>query len=77
MSNPRTVRQMLPAVGATVSVRFEACAFRCKVIDAKNAWGQVRLLVEPVSGIGQQWVELGRLVESPVRQPGELAVSRV
>jgi hypothetical protein len=32
------------------------------VIDAKNSWGKVRVLVQPLAGTGQQWIELGRLM---------------
>lgn len=62
VSNPHTVRQLQPAVGATVQVRFEELLITCTVRDAKSAYGRVRLLVEPHQGIGQQWVELSRLV---------------
>ena len=57
-----TVRQLTPAVGEQVLVRFEELALECTVVDAKNSWGKVRLLVRPVAGVGEQWVELGRLV---------------
>jgi len=60
-----TVRDLVPAVGAKVTVRFEKLAIVCTVLDAKNSYGQVRLLVEPVAGAGEQWIELGRLVAAP------------
>jgi hypothetical protein len=83
MSNTQhTVRQLAPAVGETVYVRFEEIAVRCHVIDAKNSWGKVRLEVKPAGGLGSQWIELGRLVADPFAGTGqgldavEIAVKR-
>jgi hypothetical protein len=30
-------------------------------VDVKAVWGKARLLVEPKSGNGRQWVEMGRV----------------
>ncbi len=57
-----TAREMIPAVGATVYVAFEQIAFACTVRDVKTAWGKPRLLVAPLQGTGEQWVELPRIV---------------
>lgn len=63
MNNTRnTVQQLIPAIGAVVSVRYEEITVRCTVVDAKNSWGKVRLLITPELGNGSQWIELGRLV---------------
>lgn len=67
-----TARQLAPAIGAEVLVRFESLTIACRVQDAKNSWGQVRLLVAPVAGRGEQWIELGRLVAAPQEAAGEL-----
>lgn len=56
-----TVRQLLPAIGTLVAVRFESLVIECRVIDAKNAYGTVRILVAPLAGSGTQWVELTRV----------------
>lgn len=58
-----TAREMVPAIGATVlvSVGVGDIAITCKVVDVKTAWNQVRLLVSPVAGKGEAWVELSRL----------------
>jgi hypothetical protein len=60
--NRHTVNQLSPAVGTRVGVRFESLVIPCQVLDAKAVWGEVRLLVTPVGGSGEQWVTLGRLV---------------
>lgn len=62
MPNPHTARQLAPAIGSTVTVRFESLQIRCLVLDAKNAYGNVRLQVMPVAGEGEQWVDLSRLI---------------
>jgi len=56
-----TAKQMLPALGAAVLVTFESVTVECEVIDVKNSYGKPRLLISPVSGSGEQWVELGRV----------------
>ena len=61
----KTVRELTPAIGARVSVRFESLTIACTVLDAKNTWNKVRILVQPVAGQGEQWIELGRLVAAP------------
>lgn len=42
--------------------RCEDLEVQCTVLDAKVLNGQVILHVEPLSGRGQQWITLGRLV---------------
>ena len=56
-----TCLTMLPAIGAKVTVRFESLTIDCTVKDVKNAWGKPRLLIEPETGRGQQWIELSRV----------------
>ena len=61
----QTVRDLTPAIGTTVGVRFESLIIDAVVVDAKNSWGKVRLLVRPAAGVGEQWIELNRLVATP------------
>jgi len=58
-----TAREMVPAIGAVVlvSVGVGDLVVSCRVKDVKTAWNQVRLLVSPVVGKGEAWVELSRL----------------
>ena len=58
-----TVKYMTPAIGKHVDV---ACgigniAFTAIVMDVKSSWGNIRLLVRPLSGQGESWIELSRL----------------
>lgn len=56
-----TAREMLPAIGQTVEVRFEELSVLCTVLDVKTAYGRPRLLIKPLTGTGSQWVELSRV----------------
>lgn len=53
-----TARQMLPAIGARVYLQANSLLVACVVVDAKNAYGQARVQVEPVAGKGRTWVNL-------------------
>jgi len=55
-----TTKMMTPAIGQVVNVRAESWTIPMTVVDAKSAWGQVRLLVRPLRGTGEAWVELSR-----------------
>lgn len=59
-----TAKDMLPAIGSRALVRFESILVECIISDAKFAYGNARVLVSPVSGQGQQWVEFSRLVSA-------------
>lgn len=59
-----TCLNMLPAIGAQVSVRFEKVLIDCLVADVKNSWGKPRLLIRPQLGSGEQWVELDRVART-------------
>ena len=60
-----TATQMLPAIGQTVRAQFEDLTIDTHVLDVKSSYGRVRLLVSPVSGTGQQWIEVSRLRAAP------------
>lgn len=57
-----TAKGMMPAIGQIVSMRMEKLIIEAEIIDVKSAYGTVRLLVKPVSGSGEQWVEIGRII---------------
>ncbi len=58
-----TAREMVPAIGAEVLIAVGVGEIEIAVIvrDVKTSWNQVRLLVQPVAGAGEAWVELSRL----------------
>ena len=57
-----TAAQMHPAIGQIVNVRTDNWIIPMKVIDAKSAWGNIRVEVEPLNGTGRAWIELSRIV---------------
>jgi hypothetical protein len=56
-----TVLQMSQLVGKQITVDLEGLAVSCKVKDVKTAYGKYRLLVVPVSGSGEKWIETSRV----------------
>jgi hypothetical protein len=59
-----TAKEMLPAIGSRALVRFESVQVECTITDAKFSYGNARVLVSPVSGQGNQWVDFSRLVSA-------------
>lgn len=64
------------AIGAVVPIAVGVgdLVVSVTVRDVKTSWNQVRLLVTPVAGSGETWVELSRLratVEKKVETPFE------
>lgn len=47
-------------VGDQKYVQFDDVMILCEVKEVKPSYGRMRLLVEPVKGRGQQWVEVAR-----------------
>ena len=66
-----TAQEMLPAIGATVMVACESLNVACRVQDVKTSWGRARLLVRPLTGTGEQWVEMSRVSRGEVRTATE------
>ncbi len=60
-----TAKEMLPAIGQQVAVRFEDITVNCTVRNVKSTYGRTRLLVAPTAGKGEQWIELPRVVSIP------------
>jgi hypothetical protein len=48
-------------IGKTGVLRCEYLSVDVEIIDAKRSYGRTLLLVRPVSGSGEQWVEEGRV----------------
>jgi hypothetical protein len=58
----KTATQMIPALNQTVTLRCGDLHVACTVIDVKSVYGRERVLVTPVAGAGERWVELTSLV---------------
>jgi hypothetical protein len=48
-------------IGKTGVLRCEYLSVDVMIADAKRSYGRTLLLVRPVSGSGEQWVEEGRV----------------
>ena len=60
--NRTTAVELIPAVGKQVLVDFESIQVLCLVTNAKSAWGDIRVEVQPLmGGTSKQWVSLGRV----------------
>lgn len=70
-----TAREMLPAIGQSVAVRFEEILVNCTVRNVKSSYGRTRLLVTPTAGMGEQWVELPRVAQ--LAKPGVTTGAKV
>ncbi len=52
----------LPPIGSVVRVRMEMLEVDCRVLETGASYGRTRIVVTPMSGAGEQRIELGRLV---------------
>lgn len=48
-------------IGKTGALRCEYLSVDVNVADAKRSYGRTLLLVRPISGTGEQWVEVSRI----------------
>jgi hypothetical protein len=48
-------------IGKTGVLRCEYLSVDIMIVDAKRSYGRTPLLVRPVSGTGEQWVEESRV----------------
>ena len=51
-------------IGRTGALRCEYLSVNVTIVDAKRSYGRTLLLVRPVSGTGEQWVDEGRITWS-------------
>ena len=56
-----TIGLVVHAVGKTGVLRCEYLSVDVMIVDAKRSYGRTLLLVRPVAGSGEQWVEEGRV----------------
>lgn len=48
-------------IGKTGALRCESLSVEVTIADAKRSYGRTLLLVRPVAGAGEQWVEESRV----------------
>lgn len=49
-------------IGAQGYVQFDKLTVSVRVLDAKSAYGQDRVLITPLDGKGEQWIAADRFV---------------
>lgn len=72
MSANTNVKEMVDLIGTTVRVKVEGFYVPMTISDVKIAYGNKRLLVSPVGGEGESWIDSSRvttLTEPPRTQP--------
>ncbi|MDP3768821.1 MAG: hypothetical protein Q8S13_12465 [Dehalococcoidia bacterium] len=62
----KTTAELTKLIGAEADFAAEGgLTFRVRVRDAKVAWGETRVAVEPVAGAGRTWVAAHRVRVCP------------
>ena len=56
-----TVASMSPIIGQAVQIKFEKISVECWIIDSRQVWNCLDILVEPVNGRGSFWVSKDRI----------------
>ena len=56
-----SVKEMSDLIGTTVQIKVETFTVPMVISDVKIAYGNKRLLVSPVGGNGQSWVDASRV----------------
>jgi len=54
---PDAADTLLQYAGKTGHITLGKFMVNVRVLNAKNEYGRLRLLVEPISGVGQNWVQ--------------------
>lgn len=62
MRETPTVQTMQSAIGSKGAIRENTLTIYVRILDAKSAYGTVRLQVTPVEGSGFAWVDASRVV---------------
>lgn len=58
-----TFQEMSEMIGRVGELEFtEGLSVSVRVTDVKSAYGQVRIRIEPVAGVGSAWIAARRLV---------------
>ena len=68
-----TTQQLYPIIGRTGRYQNNGLEVDVMVVDSKVSYGQVRIKIEPLSGLGSVWVQAHSVIfdEAP-RQPRKI-----
>jgi hypothetical protein len=64
-----TTSELAPLIGRRVSAKFESLWVECTILECKQAYGRVRLLISPLEGSGEQWVDETRILAEHLVRP--------
>lgn len=69
----RTTRELRASIGQQVHWKQGKLSVLMDVLDARTMYGRIDILIQPVSGAGQQWVSADscETVKPSVEQPKE------
>lgn len=56
-----SIATLSKAIGQKALLRIEAFSVGVEILDVKTAYGNVRYLVEPLTGVGEAWVDETRI----------------
>lgn len=62
-------REMAEMIGKTVRVKVEGFTVPMTISDVKTAYGNKRLLVSPIGGSGESWVDASRVSPMSMSAP--------
>lgn len=62
-------REMAEMIGTTVRVKVEGFTVPMTISDVKVAYGNKRLLVSPIGGSGEAWVDASRAAPMSISTP--------
>ena len=62
-------REMAEMIGTTVRVKVEGFTVPMTISDVKIAYGNKRLLVSPIGGSGEAWVDASRATPMSISTP--------
>lgn len=69
-------REMAEMIGTTVRVRVEGFTVPMTISDVKVAYGNKRLLVSPIGGSGEAWVDASRATPMSISTPARPKASK-
>lgn len=68
-----TVSQLQAKIGKLVYLKASGLEVLCKVTDAKTAYGQMRVEIEPAEGKGRAWVSANSVRDWTLQDEGSRA----
>lgn len=58
-----SIKELASNIGQEGSILMDGVRVYVRVLDVKQAYGNLRYLITPLSGVGQTWVDAKRVGE--------------